>query len=52
MQQTEEANFLQLLSGLKYLHGKQLLHGDGKPENVILFGTGLTDLLAKWLTLG
>ena len=43
---------LQLLSGLKYLHGKQLLHGDGKPENVILFGTGLTDLLAKWADFG
>lgn len=36
--------FRQMVDGLAYLHGAAVVHGDMKPDNVLLSGTGLVKI--------
>lgn len=38
---------LQLALGLEYLHSQKLIHGDIKPENVVIWNSG-TEITLKW----
>jgi serine/threonine protein kinase len=38
---------LQLALGLEYLHSQKMIHGDIKPENVVIWNSG-TEITLKW----
>ncbi len=44
--------FLQALQGLAYLHRHQVLHGDLKPENLLVFTTDNQELQLKLIDFG
>ena len=49
----EEKVLLQLTLGLDYIHSQRLVHGNIKPENVLIYDAGpKEDILLKWTDYG
>jgi len=50
---TDKTFLLKLTNGLEFIHSKNLVHGDIRPENVLLFScTSTTIVSVKWTGFG
>ena len=49
---TDNIVLLQLANGLDFLHSKQLVHGEIKPENVTLSSSSNGTVCVKWTGFG